>query len=210
MSTSTSTPHWGLGQSRRDTLLAAGMVLPAILYIVILLGIPIALAFYYSVSDVTTGGVTSTFVGLENFRDLLSSRDFIQAAINTTVITTVTLVATLVLSTIQAELLLRPFPFKWIVRFLILQPWTAPASLAIIGWLWMLDSTFSPYDWLLRQAGLLGSPDALLGPFQNMFWLGRPGLAMFSIILVNVWRLLPLATVIVLAGLNGVPNDIYE
>ena len=89
MSTSTSTPHWGLGQSRRDTLLAAGMVLPAILYIVILLGIPIVLAFYYSVSDVTTGGVTATFVGLENFRELLSSRDFIQAAINTTLITTV-------------------------------------------------------------------------------------------------------------------------
>lgn len=210
MSTPTPTPHWGLAQSRRDKLLAAGMVLPAILYIVLLLGIPIVLAFYYSVNDVTTGGVMARFVGLDNFRELLSNPDFDLAVINTIVITTITLIATLVLATIQAELLIRPFPFKWIVRFLILLPWTAPASLAIIAWLWMFDSTFSPYDWLLREIGLLGHPGALFGTFQNMFWLGQPGLAMFSIILVNVWRLLPLATVIVLAGLNGVPRDIYE
>src|SRR3546814_16372417 len=43
-----------------------------------------------------------------------------------------------------------------------------------------------------------------------MYWLGRPGLALFSIVLVNVWRLMPLATVIILAGLNGLPRDIYE
>lgn len=210
MNKRTSTPHFGLGQGKRDTLLAAGMVLPAILYIVLLLGIPVVLAFYYSVSDVTTGGITAHFVGMANFRSLLSNPDFTGAVFNTILITTATLVFTLVLSTVQAELLIRPLPFKWVVRFLILLPWTAPASLSVISWLWMLDSTFSPFDWVLRAVGLLGHPGAALGPFQNMFWLGEPGLAMFSIILVNVWRMLPLATVIVLAGLNGVPRDIYE
>lgn len=210
MTDRTLPPAQRLSQAQHDTLLAVGMVLPAILYIVLLLGIPIIFAFYYSVNDVTTGGVTARFVGMENFRTLLSNPDFTGAVLNTFVITTATLIGTLVLSAIQAELLIRPFPFKWVVRFLILLPWTAPASLSVIAWLWMFDSTFSPYDWLLREFGLLGHPGALLGPFHNMYWLGRSGLATFSIILVNIWRMLPLATVIVLAGLNGVPRDIYE
>src|SRR5690606_13347666 len=83
-------------------------------------------------------------------------------------------------------------------------------SLSAIAWLWMFDSTFSPIDWALRNVGLLGHPGVLFGEFDNAFWLGRSGLALFSIILVNVWRLLPLGTVIILAGLNGVPRDILE
>jgi multiple sugar transport system permease protein len=116
----------------------------------------------------------------------------------------------LVLGTIQAELLARPTPAKWLIRFLILLPWTAPAALSALAWLWMLDSTFSSVDWILRGMGLLGHPGALFGDFDNTFWLGRSGYALFSIILVNVWRLLPLGTVIILAGLNGVPRDILE
>jgi multiple sugar transport system permease protein len=195
---------------QRDTLLAMGMVLPAILYIVLLLGVPVVLAIVYSLNDVTTGSPVMHFVGLKNFTALLAAPDFLRAVSNTFVITTSTLIGVLVLGTIQAELLVRPVRGKWLIRFLILLPWTAPASLSAIAWLWMLDSTFSPLDWILRGVGLLGHPGALFGDFSNTYWLGRSGFALFSIILVNVWRLLPLATVIILAGLNGVPRDILE
>jgi multiple sugar transport system permease protein len=199
-----------LSLKRRDTLLAMVMVLPAIAYIVLLLGIPIVLAVVYSLNDVTTGSSAMRFVGLENFTALLDTPDFLKAVSNTFVITICTLIGVLVLGTIQAELLVRPTAAKWLIRFLILLPWTAPASLSVIAWLWMLDSTFSPLDWILRGLGLLGRPGALFGDFDNTFWLGRSGYALFSIILVNVWRLLPLGTVIILAGLNGIPRDILE
>src|SRR5690606_3140371 len=199
-----------LSLRQRDTRLAMGMVLPAILYIVLLLGIPIVLAVVYSLNDVTTGSPAMRFIGLRNFQGLLATPDFARAIGNTFLITTCTLVGVLILGTIQAELLMRPVRGKWLIRFLILLPWTAPASLSAIAWLWMLDSTFSPIDWLLRGMGLLGHPGALFGDFDNTFWLGRSGLALFSIILVNIWRLLPLGTVIILAGLNGVPRDIVE
>ncbi len=209
--TATSPPFTrGLTLRTRDNLLALGMIAPAILYIVLLLGVPVVLAVYYSLSDVTTGGGTSRFVGLANFISLVHDPVFRGSIYNTLIITSATLVGALVFATIQAELLTRNFFGKWAVRFLILLPWTAPASLSVVGWLWMLDSTFSPYDWLLRQVGLLGHPGALLGVFPNMYWLGSPQLAIFSIVLVNIWRLLPLATVIILAGLNGMPRDIYE
>jgi multiple sugar transport system permease protein len=199
-----------LSLRQRDTRLAMGMVLPAILYIVLLLGIPIVLAVVYSLNDVTTGSPAMRFIGLRNFQGLLATPDFARAIGNTFLITTCTLVGVLILGTIQAELLMRPVRGKWLIRFLILLPWTAPASLSAIAWLWMFDSTFSPLDWILRGLGLLGHPGALFGDFDNAFWLGRSGLALFSIILVNVWRLLPLGTVIILAGLNGVPRDILE
>jgi len=196
--------------ARNETLLAIGMIAPAVLFIVLLVGVPFGLAIYYSLHDVTTGGTTARWVGLQHFADLLTDRNFRQALGNTILFTGGTLVTTLVLGTILAELLMRDFRGKWIVRFLVLLPWTAPVALGLIGWLWMFDSVFSPIDWLLRQVGLLGSRDAALGIMPNLYWLGDKVLAKVSIILVNVWRILPLATVIVLAGLNSVPRDVIE
>lgn len=195
---------------RRDALLAVGMLVPAVLFIVLLVGVPFGLAIYYSLHDVTTGGTEARWVGAGNFLELFSDRNFITALKNTIWFTFGTLVAVLVLATIQAELLMRKFRGKWVVRFLLLLPWTAPVALGLIGWLWMYDSVFSPIDWLLRQLGLLGRPGALLGAMPNLYWLGDKQLAMPSVIVVNVWRLLPLATVIVLAGLNSVPRDVIE
>jgi multiple sugar transport system permease protein len=193
-----------------DRTLAALLIAPAIVYIVALLAVPVGLAIYYSFSDVTTGGTAPTFVGLGNFIALVHDPNFQTALINTFILTCGTLAVTLVLASIEAEILLRVHRGKWLIRFLILLPWTAPVSLSVIGWLWMLDSTFSPIDWTLRYAGLLGHPGALLGSLPNLYWLGRPVLAMVSIIMVSVWRILPLATMIILAGLNSIPRDIHE
>lgn len=195
---------------RRDVYLAVGMIAPAVLFIVLLVGVPFGLAIYYSLHDVTTGGTAARWVGLGNFGELLGDRNFMTALKNTLVFTFGTLITVLILATIQAELLMRKFRGKWVVRFLLLLPWTAPVALGLIGWLWMYDSVFSPIDWLLRQVGLLGHPGALLGPLPNLYWLGSKQLALPSVVIVNVWRLLPLATVIVLAGLNSIPGDVIE
>lgn len=198
------------GRGLSDSALAVWMLAPAILFIVLLIGFPLGLAVYYSLSNVTTGGSEVTFIGLDHFSRLIRDPTFQGALANTFLFTFGSLVVMLILATIQAELLMRDFRGKWLVRFLILLPWTAPAALAVIGWLWLFDSVFSPIDWLLRAVGLLGSPDALLGPLPNLYWLGDPILAFVSVILVNVWRMLPLATVIVLAGLNSIPPELFE
>jgi multiple sugar transport system permease protein len=70
-----------------------------------------------------------------------------------------------------------------------------------VSWLWLLDSIFSPIDWVLREVGLLDT---------NMHWLGRPGLATGSVIAVQAWRLIPLAAVIMMAGLVSIPRDIED
>jgi len=194
----------------RERVLAPLLIAPAILYIVVLVGAPFFLAIYYSLSDATTGSQSLNFVGLSNFQAVLKDPVFRKSLINTFIFTLVSQALVLVLAKVLALALLEDFRGKWLVRFLILLPWTAPIALGTIGWMWMLDSIFSPIDWILRYIGLLGAPDAILGANSNLYWLGVPSLAMLSVILVHTWRLLPLATVILLAGLTSIPQEVLD
>ncbi|MBI5419902.1 MAG: sugar ABC transporter permease [Deltaproteobacteria bacterium] len=186
------------------------MIAPAIAYIVALIGIPFVMAALYSLSDVTTGDPSIDFVGLHNYREVFYDPVFRTALSNTCLFALASQTLVIILSRILASALMQDFRGKWLARFLIMLPWTAPIALGTIGWLWMLDSIFSPFDWLLRRAGLLGAPGVLLGPMPNLYWLGQSGLAMASVVLVHVWRLLPLATVIQMAGLSSISRDLLE
>jgi len=191
-------------------VLARLMITPAIAYITAMIGFPFVLAILYSLSDATTGDPALHLVGLTNFREILVDPVFRTSLKNTFIFALVSQTLVIVLSRILATALMAEFRGKWLARFLIMLPWTAPISLGTIGWLWMYDSIFSPIDWILRRVGLLGVPGALLGPMQNLYWLGEPLLAMASVVIVHVWRLLPLATVIQLAGLSSIPKDLLE
>ncbi len=194
----------------REQILAPLLVLPAGLFVILFVGFPFVMSFVYSISNVTVGNPQFKIVGLQNFIAIIEDPVFRTSLSNTIIFTVVSVGLVVVLAHILAELLLRDFPGKWFVRFLLMLPWTAPIALGAVGFLWFLDSVFSPIDWVLRTVGLLGKPNALFGPMSNLYWLGRPGLAMASVILVHVWRLIPLATVILIAGMNSVPKEIVE
>ncbi|MGW8209237.1 MAG: carbohydrate ABC transporter permease [Syntrophobacteria bacterium] len=194
----------------RERVLAPLLIAPAILYIVLLVGIPFFMAIYYSLSNATTGSQSLQFVGLSNFQAVLKDPVFRKSLVNTFIFTLVSQALVLVLAKVLALALIKDFRGKWLIRFLILLPWTAPIALGTIGWMWMLDSIFSPIDWILRYLGLLGAPDAILGANSNLYWLGVPSLAMLSVIMVHTWRMLPLATVILLAGLTSIPQEILD
>src|SRR5262245_40718153 len=179
------------------------MLAPAILYIVLLVGVPFFLSLYYSLTNVTVASRTAEFVGFANFQRVLDSRTFWRALGNTLLITLVSQFFVLVLANVLALALNADFPGKWLVRLLILLPWVAPISLGAIGWLWIYDSIYSIINWTARAVGILG-------PYDWPIWLGDPLLAKISIIVVNIWRLLPLASVIILAGLASIPQDIHD
>jgi multiple sugar transport system permease protein len=179
------------------------MLAPAILYIVLLVGVPFLLSLYYSLTNVTVASRTAEFVGFANFQRVFDSRTFWTALGNTLLITIVSQFFILVLANILALALHADFRGKWLVRLLILLPWVAPISLGAVGWLWIYDSIYSINNWTARAVGILG-------PNDWPIWLGDPLLAKVSIIVVNIWRLLPLASVIVLAGLASIPQDIHD
>jgi multiple sugar transport system permease protein len=187
----------------RPGWLGALMIGPAVLYIVLIVGGPFVLALYYSVSDITAGSRTLKFVGLRNFADIVGTGQFRTSLRNTFVFAIVSQAIVLVAANVLALALMRDFRGKWVVRLLLLLPWVAPISLGTIGWLWILDSIYSVINWTLEALGLIRANDWPM-------WLGIPHLAMGSVITVHVWRLLPLATIILLAGLSSIPREIHE
>ena len=148
----------------RELVLAPLLIAPAILYIVVLVGAPFFLAIYYSLSDATTGSQSLHFVGLSNFQAVLKDPVFRKSLINTFIFTLVSQALVLVLAKVLALALLKDFRGKWLVKFLILLPWTAPIALGTIGWMWMLDSIFSPIDWLYDTWVSLVHPMLSSGP----------------------------------------------
>lgn len=187
----------------RQRWLAPAMFLPAILYIVALVGLPFTMAFLYSVGDVKVGSEGYHFVGLRNFRSILENPTFLRALRNSFVFTASSQILVLIGANILALALKDAFPGRRFLRFLILLPWVAPVSIGSIGWKWILDSLYSVVNWVLVRLHLVNQ-------FDTPVWLGEPRLAMASVIAVHTWHMLPFATVILLAGLTAIPKDIPE
>jgi multiple sugar transport system permease protein len=185
----------------RDDLLAPALLIPTVVYVIALVAVPFFLAIAFAFSDVTTGDASYDWAGLSNFRQVFDDPVFWRSLGNTFVFTAVSMLLIVVLGKALALILVADFRGKWVVRFLALLPWTTPVALSSVAWLWLLDSIYSPIDWVLRQLGLIE---------ENMYWLGQPGLAMVSVIAVHVWRLVPLAAVIMMVGLLSIPKDIDE
>jgi multiple sugar transport system permease protein len=188
-----------------DDELRLGRILlaPTVIYIIALVGFPFLLAIFYSVSDATVGSTALHFVGLHNYKLIIEDPTFWRSLRNAIVFTVVSQALVVVLGKILAMALYKDFPGKWIVRLLILLPWVAPISLSSIAWLWIFDPVYSIINVSARALHIIG-------PNTWPVWLGQPDLAMISVILVDVWRLLPLATVIILAGLSAIPQDIHD
>jgi len=194
----------------REDLIGSLFLLPSIIYIVALVGIPFVIAIAFSVTDVTSGNTSLDFIGIANFQAILKTPQFSQSLRNTISFTIISQIIIMILANILALVLSMDFKGKWFARFLIMLPWATPIALGTIGWLWLLDSKFSPIDWTLRYLHLLGEPGALFGGQKNLFYLGRLELAKASIILIYVWRMLPLSAVILMAGLTSIPQDILD
>jgi multiple sugar transport system permease protein len=184
-----------------EGLLAVWFLFPSIVYVIALVAVPFFLAIGFSFSDVTAGDPTFHWVGLRTFQRALDDPVFWRSLRNTFVFTVASMALIVVLGKVLANILVADFRGKWLVRFLVLLPWTTPVALSAVAWLWMLDSVYSPIDWVLRNLGLIQ---------DNVYWLGRPYLAMASVIAVHVWRLTPLSAVIIMAGLVAIPKDIVE
>ncbi len=183
--------------------LGALMLAPAVLYILLLVAGPFLLAIFYAFSDARIGNTELHFVGLENFRSILQSPSFRIAVRNSFVFTIGSQIVVIIVSSILAIVLEKPFRGRGVIRFLVLLPWVAPIALGAIGWKWILDSIYSVISWVLVALHFYK-------PFSAPMWLGEPHLAIASVLLVHSWRLIPFSTVILLAGRTAIPKDIPE
>jgi multiple sugar transport system permease protein len=205
---------------RRDLLedrryLAAALISPAVLFIAALVALPLGLAIYLGFTDATSGSLHGSWVGFQNFTDEWHDAIFRRALWNTALFTVAANVVVVLGAGILAHVLIRDFRGKWLLRFLILLPWAAPVALTTIGFQWILDPTFSILNWTLEHTHTLGAFCSIAhlhdcSATNPPNWVGTPTLARISIILVHAWRILPFATVIFIAGIASIPNEVHD
>ena len=187
----------------RENVLGPVMLAPLLLYLAALVGFPLVMVIVYAFSDASIGSDTFSFVGLQTFQRTLADPVFQVSLRNTVVFTVLAQVIVIVLATILGFVLTADFRGKWLVRFLVLLPWTTPVALSALSWLWMLDSLFSPFNWILGQLHVID-------PGTPVAWLGQDNLAVASVVGLQAWRTLPLAAVILMAGLTSIPPELNE
>lgn len=195
--------------------LAAALIAPAIIFVVIVVGVPLGWALYLSLTDATGGSLSGKFIGLDNFTEAWRDQNFRNSLENTLIITFAAQVLIVVGAAIISHFLVRDFRGKWLVRFLIILPWAAPVALVTIAWLWIFDSLFSVINWTLGKMHLI---EPLCGAFDVQGcsasnpppWLGHPNLAIFAIIIVHAWRVLPFAVIIFIAGRASIPSEVED
>jgi len=191
-------------------VLAWLMLGPAVLYVIAFVAFPFVLAIALSLSDATIGNPSlDTFVGLSNYATVIRSDAFLLALRNSLIVTAGVIALLLVIATLASEMLVYAFRGKRLFQIIFILPWAMPVSLAAIVWLWLLDSTFSPVDWILVQLKVLG-PGGLFGPYKHAYYLGSEWLGLGAIIVADVWRIAPLASIIVLAGRLSIPEERFE
>ena len=160
-------------------MLAAVLLAPTLLILLLFIAYPFALGLWLAVTDKVVGR-PGNFIGLENFRVNLNDAIFLRAFRNTFVYTFIATFLKLALGMAAALLLNHHFKFKRIVRAGMLLPWIVPTVLSTLAWQWMFDATFSVINWVLRWLwqreiqvfGVLLKEN--WGYFRGPQWLGDP------------------------------------
>ncbi len=195
--------RWRRHLSFRDNAFGLLMVLPALLILVIVLGYPALRLFYLSLHflQLTSPEKGMPFVGLENYRYGLEDPEFWDSLLRTVVFSTSTLSIELVIGVSIAVAISRATRFFNIFRGLLLIPWMLMWTVVAVIWGWIFDGQYGIVNYLLIRLGWVDQP---------VQWLGTPGLAMLILIWVSAWREFPISMIFSLAGLQAIPDELYE
>ena len=188
-------------QRQRDVRTAYLLLSPAVLLLLTVVAYPLGWEVWTSLtsfSPLQDGG--TAFVGLDNFRLHLTDVQFWRAAAATVGYAMVTIVAKLALGLGFALLLARPFRGRALVFLAIFLPWAYPASVSVIGWYWTLNPPIAT-AYAVIMGNLKYSVDGVLG---GGAW------AFLSVTLFNIWRGSSFIGVLLLAGINAIPPELFE
>ncbi len=184
----------------RDWKVALPFVLPMVILMVGLIFWPFINAILISF---TTRSITRVdkFVGLDNYFRLWRDDSFRAAVSNTIRFTVASVGSKLVVGMTIALLLNSRLPFRNILTGLMLLPWIVPEVVTAMAWRSIYDPIFGGLNPILQGLGLID---------RRVAWLAEPGLAMPSVILVNIWKGIPFFTMLLLAGLKSIDRELYE
>jgi ABC-type sugar transport system permease subunit len=162
---------------------------------------PALIGFYYSFHNKMLGFPKFEFVGLENYTSILGNPTVLMSYVRAFIFSITSVAIKLPLGLGVALLLNQSFRGRGLARGIVLLPWALPLIVGVLIWVWMYNDLFGVINFLLMKAHITQEP---------LYFLGAKNLAMPSIIAVNVWRGFPFFAVNILAGLQSIPDDLYE
>jgi trehalose/maltose transport system permease protein len=174
------------------------MVLPSLLIIVVVAFFPILYGIVLSLTDSTISGFGS-FIGFENYTDMFQDPDFRLGFYNTVVFTVVSVAMEFLLGLGIALAINRAFRGRGLVRAAILVPWAFPTVIAAVMWRLMFQSQVGIIQYVADALGLFSQPI-----------LSSGSLLLIASILVDVWKTTPFVALLLLAGLQVIPGEVYE
>lgn len=172
---------------------------PSLIIFILFFIYPIGYMAYLSMTDWDFLSPDKSFVGLQNFADLFQDRLFLQVMRNSFVFTFSTVVLNLILALLLALWLNRSGFMAGLYQVVVFSPYIISMVTVAILWTWIMDP----------QNGLLNAMLQSLG-LPKLKWLEDPGTSLLSLIVVFVWKHLGFYSLVLLAGMQNVPKEIYE
>jgi len=195
-SVTTGTPTRGRSRGISERRLAAYMVSPSLLLIALVAAYPIAYAVWLSLHEysVRVAGL-SRWAGLGNYSNILQDSEFWAAVKNTFIFTAASVTLETVIGMAMALAMHTAFRGQGLLRTVVLVPWAVLTVVTAMMWRTIFDPT-------------LGVVNAILG--TDIVWLGESPHAMIVMIIADVWKTAPFMALLLLAGLQVIPGEIYE
>jgi trehalose/maltose transport system permease protein len=174
------------------------MVLPSLLIIVVVAFFPILYGIVLSLTD-STAAAFGSFIGVENYVEMFQDPDFLEGLSNTVVFTVVSVTLEFILGLGIALAINRAFRGRGLVRAAILVPWAFPTVISAVMWRLMFQDRIGIIQYVASTIGVISEPI-----------LSDRTLLLIAAILVDVWKTTPFMALLLLAGLQTIPGDVYE
>ena len=189
-----------LNKLQRDNIIGYGLIAPSMILLIAIGIVPILITVSYSFQyRVLTDPLNTHFVGLENYVTLFTSSDFGQIFWNTAVFAVLSLIIQLIVGFAGALLMNSAKRFVGVIRTAVLIPWAIPGI--IIAYMFSFMSN--------DQLGVINSIIQTFGG-EPVSFLTNSGWAMFVVVIADTWKQFPYISLMLLAGLQTIPADLYE
>jgi multiple sugar transport system permease protein len=194
-------PGIRLRRDRESLRLAMLLTLPALIVVLLVIGLPFVYSLGLSLHRINVLTQRWVFVGLQNYLEVLPDPDFIAAFERTLYFAVITVLGGLILGMAMALALNMRFPGRDPLRSIVLVPWAmSPVAVGIL-WGWMFNGDYGPLNAVLLDLGIVDRP---------IHWLGNGTVAFHLIALVQVWNQAPLTSLLILAGLQSMPENLHR
>ena len=190
-----------VSMEQKEKKLAVILIAPAVIYLILIMGLPLIWAVYTSLTDKVIGAAQVNFVGLSNYIEIIKDPVFQKSLLNTFIFAFFAVMGKVILGMIMALAMNQPVRGRGGIRVAMILPWTIPTIVFVFAWQWIYSDVGGALNRILM---VLHITDHQIG------WLSTTSMAMFSVILVNIWRGTPFIAISVLAGLQNISPDLYE